>query len=922
MRFKILLLFLFSLYAFGMSAQNASVRGRVLDAETSSPVGGVSVILEGTDKSTISDEDGRFELLNIAPGDYVLRLQTDDYALVSMDISPQSGTLNLGVIDLAPQTEAGQINPEDFIPTITLSDDDLEQESNNQNISGILSASQDVFVSAAAFTFGPMRFRIRGYDAENTMVFLNGMPFNELESGRVFWSIWGGLNDVTRNRDTDVGMAPMGYTIGGIGGGTAIDTRASTQRTQKRFSYSMSNRSYRQRLMATYSTGWLEGDWAISLSGSRRWAEEGYVAGTFYDAWSYFASVDKKFNEQHMLNLTAFGAPVKRGRSTSTVQEMYDLAGTNYYNPFWGYQNGKKRNARVVDAHQPVIMLRHDWNISESALLTTTAGVQLGYYGSGAIDWFDAPDPRPDFYRYLPSFLQSENSEAAEIQAATLANSEGARQLNWDDFYYVNRNSQLSEKYSNLIEGQNYSGNWSQYILENRHYDSHKFNFNSNYQHVMSDQFTLSGGLLYQMQTVKNYKVVEDLLGGDFYVNIDRFAVRDSIGNPDAQQNNLDNPSEILGEGDTFGYNYDSNIRRGEIWAQGAWSLRSVDFSLSGQLSQTTFWRTGYYRNGRFPDNSLGDSEKQNFTNFGLKGGVTYKLSGRHYLYANGMYKTRAPFFRNAYVSPRTRDQVVPNLKSETIYSGEAGYYLRSPGLKGRATVYYTQFRDQVRIIRFYNDFDRAFGNLIMSGVDRLHVGTELALEAKLSAEFSVSAVAALGRYTYNSRASGALYQDNGDDIVGQAPEFTIYNKNFYVPGMPQSAYTLGLNYNSPNYWFAKLSFNYFDDIWIDYSPIRRTTDAVAGVDPESELYREIIEQERADPGFTVDFFGGKSFKFGDYYLYLNLGVNNLLNNQSIITGGFEQLRFDVRERNVDAYPPRYFYSYGTNFFANVSLRF
>ena len=49
--------------------------------------------------------------------------------------------------------------------------------------------------------------------------------------------------------------------------------------------------------------------------------------------------------------------------------------------------------------------------------------------------------------------------------------------------------------------------------------------------------------------------------------------------------------------------------------------------------------------------------------------------------------------------------------------------------------------------------------------------------------------------------------------------------------------------------------------------------------------------------------------------------VNNILNNKEMITGGYEQLRFDVRERNVDAYPPRYFYSFGTNFFVNLSLR-
>ena len=916
------ILFFALLSCLSTANANVVISGEVRDSETLLPVEGVLINLQGTNKKTVTGIDGRFELLDIESGYYDLSLEVEKYASFSMKVSVESANVDLGVIQISPVKAAGEVNPEDYIPTILLTDDDLNEDANNQNISGVLTASRDVFVSAAAFTFGPMRFRIRGLDSENTLMSLNGIPMNDLENGRVFWSIWSGLNDVTRNRDTDVGLGAMGYTFGGLGGGTIIDTRASTQRRQKRFSYSHSNRSYRNRLMGTYSTGWLKGDWAISLSGSHRWAEEGYIEGTFYDAWSYFLSVDKKLGEKHLLNLTTLGAPVKRGRSGGSTQELYDLAGTNYYNPYWGYQNGEKRNSRVVNSHQPMTILRHDWTIDESSVLTTSLGYQFGYYGSSALDWFDAPDPRPDYYRYLPSFLASDSQEAAEIREGALRTDEVARQINWDQFYFVNRNSQLTEKYDHLLEGKDYSGNWSQYIIENRRFDTRKFSFNSNYQNVVSDHFTLSMGLTYQSQKVRNYKIVDDLLGGDFYVNVDRFAIRDSVNNQDVQQFNLDNPSQILKEGDAFGWDFDANINRGEFWAQGQWTFRSIEAFLSAQLSQTNFWRTGNVRTGRFPDNSLGDSEKQTFNNYGLKGGLTYKISGRHYLYANGAYLTRAPFFRNSYVSPRTRDQLVPGLESESILSGEAGYYLRSPGMKARATVYYAHFENQVNIIRFYNDLERAFGNYIMSDVSKKHIGTELAIEAKLNAEWTLSAVAALGQFTFDSRATGSIYQDNQVDAQGKAEEFTIYNKNFNVPGGPRKAYTFGINYNSPKYWFANLNFNYFDDVWMDFNPLRRTSDAVLGLDSESQQFNDIISQEKTDPAFTIDFFGGKSFKFNDYYLYLNLGVNNILNEQNFITGGYEQLRFEVGERDVDAFPNRYFYSYGANFFANVSLRF
>lgn len=55
----------------------------------------------------------------------------------------------------------------------------------------------------------------------------------------------------------------------------------------------------------------MKGGWAVSLSYSRRWADEGYVKGTFYDGHSYFLSVEKIINSKHSLSLTGFGAMTK-----------------------------------------------------------------------------------------------------------------------------------------------------------------------------------------------------------------------------------------------------------------------------------------------------------------------------------------------------------------------------------------------------------------------------------------------------------------------------------------------------------------------------------------------------------------------------------------------------------------------------------
>ena len=67
----------------------------------------------------------------------------------------------------------------DIIPTISLDANELN-ESSDQNVSSILSGGRDPFINAAAFSFGVSRFRIRGYDADNFVSYMNGAPIENL----------------------------------------------------------------------------------------------------------------------------------------------------------------------------------------------------------------------------------------------------------------------------------------------------------------------------------------------------------------------------------------------------------------------------------------------------------------------------------------------------------------------------------------------------------------------------------------------------------------------------------------------------------------------------------------------------------------------------------------------------------------------
>ncbi len=815
-------------------------------------------------------------------------------------------------------------NLQDNIPVVSLDEND-GQDGSAQNISSQLSAGRDPFLNAATFKFSAVRFRIRGFDADQFGTYINGVPMENLDNGFTPYGQWGGLNDVLRNRESTIGLAATTFAYGDMGGLTSFDTRASHQRKQTSINYALSNRNYVHRFMFTHSTGLNDKGWAFSLSGSRRWADEGFTDGTYYDGWSFFAAVDKRVNDRHLLSFVAFATPTENGRQGSSVTEMINLAGNNYYNPYWGYQNGKKRNASVAKSFQPIGILTHDWKISDKTTLVTAGSFSFGKRSTTGLDWYNAADPRPDYYRYLPSY--QEDPVLAEQVKQELMTNINKRQINWDGLYNTNYGAFEVFHNANGIIGNDYSGKRSHYIVEERVINTTKYNFNSTLNSAVTENVMFTAGITYQSQVNNYYKKIDDLLGGDYYVDVNQFAERDFPSDPGAGQNDLYRPNRILLQGYKFGYNYDINIKKGAVWLQGVFKFRKFDVFVSTEHSYTSFFRKGNVKTGLFPDNSYGKSETYNFYNSGIKGGLTYKIDGRNYLFANGSYQSRAPFFENAFIAPRTRDFVQDDLKSEEIMAVEGGYVMNSPKLKIRATGYFAQFKNQLNVLTFYNDEFQNFVNYAISNIGKVHTGIEFGAEAKVYKGLSVNAAAAIGQYVYNTRQRATVTADNSASVLSK--NILVYSKDFYVP-TPQQAYTIGLDYRSPKFWFINVNFNYFDQMYLDFNPVRRTAAATSGVEEGSPLWHDIIDQTKLKSQYTLDAFAGYSWmmnrKFKSLkkrtFLVFNVGVNNILDNREIVSGGFEQLRFDFAEKNTNKFPDKRFYAYGVNFFASVGLRF
>ncbi|MDO8999468.1 MAG: hypothetical protein Q7W45_06865 [Bacteroidota bacterium] len=806
-----------------------------------------------------------------------------------------------------------------IIPIFSTSGGDADNDLEQQDASSLLSSSRDVFTQFASFQFGPGRFRMRGYSGENQMIMVNGLNMNSLETGFSSWSSWGGLNDVTRFVEVRFGTVNNRLGFSGPGGYTNIDSKASSFRKGTRISYANANRMYRNRVMLTHSTGLMENGWALTLSASSRWGNEVYIPGTYYRANAFYASIDKKINEKHLLSFTGFGAPIEQGRAGGATKEMYDLAGTNYYNSLWGYQNGEVRNSNVNKTNRPMLMLSHIFKINSDSRLTTSAFYNFGKSKLSGLNWNDAPNPKPDYYRYLPSYyyLQGDTANGDVLKSNWENNTNSAQQINWDRLIGMNQ-ANLYTLPSQLGQGINTSETRARYIIEDKIENIDNKGFNSVYN-TRIENFFLSIGFNANIYKNRKYKEINDLLGATFWIDVDQFA--ENLGVEETfQQNDIENPNKKIYKGDKFGYDYSLNINKAELWSQGEYSFKSVDVYVAGTISDTKYWREGYVANGKFPTTSKGNSEKVNFLNYGIKIGATYKITGRHFLTVNGSYLTRAPEINSIFLSPRVRNDYVRDITKEKVTSADINYLIKYPGFKLRFTGYYTKIEDQVWLRTFWHDFYNNNVNLIMKNIDQTHQGIEFGVEKTLFTAHTIQGALGVGQFVYQNRPTLEAWQDNNNLELYR--DRLVYLTNYRIGNGPQLVSGIGYKYSGKKRLYAGLFFNYFDQIYLEPNPDRRTAESANKFQTnETEQAAELIKQEKLPSYFTLNANGGKSFRIANkYFLNINLSINNILNNQNIITSGYEQLRWDGTI--INKFPNKYYFMTGATYMIIVNFSF
>lgn len=820
----------------------------------------------------------------------------------------------------------------------TFTESQLGDDDNvTQNIT-VVSSNRNVYAREVGYRFSPARFKYRAFGSKYNDIYINGNPANDVERGEFRYSFVGGLNNQTRSQESALPFEDNRFAMSSMGGSNNYNFRPSSFATGHRLSIAGANRNYTARAMYTYNSGVTEKGWAYTGSLTYRWAnmETAYVEGTFYNALSYFLGVEKLMGD-HSVSLVTWGNPTERGAQAASTDEMYWIANNRHYNPNWGYQNGKKRNSRVVNDFAPSALLTWDWKIDDETKLITSLLGKYSMFSSTRLQYNNATNPSPDYYSVMPSAVYDvwpdylgDRSDAAFSNWFSIYDylraSKANRQINWDQLYYSNQ--QASAHGADAV-----------YYQQAYHDDQLAFSLASTLQKQLTKDQFLSAGVNLSTNKGMHYQTMEDLLGATTFHNVNTFAVGTYAITDDRVQYDLNNPNQEIHEGDRFGYDYNVLVNKANAWATWSFDANLSHLFVSGRVGGTTIQRDGKMRNGLAADNSFGKSKTAKFLDGGAKAGIQHQIARGNIITAGVGYEYKAPQARNAFAAPQVNNDFTSNLKNEKIFSAEVGYQLTTPWLKANLNAYMSRLHDVSEYSMAYSDSENSFTYISLTGISKEYVGVELGMNFKVSNEFNIKALGTIcdAQYTNNSkmrymRSEDGLY--NSKDI--KSGYDVCLNKGMREGSTPLTAASIDFGYHA-NGWFIDLIGTYYDRIYLYYSPITRyltdqPKDAEAPLGYDTD---RIAPQAKGKGGFMVDASIGKSiYLHHGRSMRINLMLNNILNNLKIVTGGMEQNRRDTNyqksseeeEANIRTYSfvdsPKKFYANGANGMLMISYRF
>ncbi|MGN1246332.1 MAG: TonB-dependent receptor [Muribaculaceae bacterium] len=884
-------------------------RGRVLD-EKGEPVIGATVLVPGTTEGTSTNIDGMFQL-KVKDGTKSITIQSVGYKPVKLTPNSQMGEIRLEVestmlndVVITSSVAKTRLTPV-AISEVTAATIDMKL--GNQEFPEVLKTTPGVWATKDGGGYGDSKINMRGFQAANVAVLINGVPINDMEWGGVYWSNWAGLSDVTSSMQTQRGLGAAIISAPSVGGTINITTRSIDAKKGGTVWYGMGNDGLHQEGIS-FSTGLMNNGWALTALLAHRQGD-GYVQGTEFDGYNWFVNLSKRINDAHQLSLTAFGAPQthnKRSSQDGLTIEAYQTEALQYmgndvrykYNPSFGYDKyGKVRSSNRNQYHKPQFSLNHIWQIDHKSSLSTAAYVSIGrgggYTGQGRGTWNGNSISYSSWYGASNGVIN-----------ALFRNPDGT-------FAY----DQIQEMNAQSTTGSN--------MVMAKAFNEHEwYGLVSTYRNEFIPQrLTFTGGIDVRYYIGKHFNKIIDLYDGEYYMD-DSSRKNVSAANNAAAADPMWK-YEKLGVGDIVYRNYDGHTHQEGAFAQAEYNMfdKRLNLVLAGSINNTGYWRVDHF----YYDAQHAKSDKLNFIGWTVKGGANYNIDRRNNVFFNAGYISRAPFYSGgAFLSSGVSNATNPNAVNEKIISFEVGYGYKSAIFSADVNAYYTKWLDKTttrggEITSGDHAGDRYYLN--MQGVDARHMGIEANFRYRPTRWVDFEGMISFGDYEWASNAIGYFYNQNGQplsDLRGNIASGILADDHAYarlnqkgvkVGGSAQITGSLGANLRPFKGFRIGADWVFNAKNYSDY------TISSSNYTANSDI--KVADPWRIPWGNQLDMHASYTFNFGGVRATLSGNVNNLFNHFYVMDAYTSTSEVGTWQ---NAY--RVFYSFGRTYSVRLKVNF
>ena len=892
------LLSIAAIFTFAVATAQHTVSGVVIDGETNQQLLGSNVLIKGTSIGASSDIDGKFTLktsqtqgtlvfsyVSFENKEVPFRI-SNGKAFVRVVLQPDAQSLEEVVVTGSALMDIAQ-ERKTPVAVSTIRASEIVEKLGNQEFPELLNRTPSVYATKSGGGYGDSKINLRGFSSQNIAVMVNGMPVNDMETGKVYWSNWSGIADVTSAMQVQRGLGASKLAIASIGGTINIVTKASDMPESGTVSLAIGNDGYNKELVA-YNTGKTKSNWSTSLLLSRT-SGSMYADGTKFQGYNYYFALGYTPSEKHSFQFMITGAPQWHN------QRRYEISIADYlkygsdgkpnrkYNSQWGYHNGEEYALYVNAYHKPVAMLNWDWNMDSSSTLNTVVYASLGRGGGAKLD-----DRSIAAYRNQDTGLFDIDRLVQDNAAAGLVKNYRVKDVNSHDWYGIL----------------------------------------SNFNHKLNEHWSFNTGIDARYYKGYHYVVVNDLLGGKYVSDLSNknlTTARQIYNTVDISPNYNPFNSRLDPLEDRISYSSNGEVYWGGIFGQVEYSSKKLSAFAQWSSSVQGFQRVDdFLKEGTLaltgkPESAMKTTTGyKTITGYNLKGGLNYNINEYHNIFFNAGYYSKQPLAAAVY--PNHKNFLNPNLQNEKILGLEAGYGLKYNGLNVGLNVYRTSWKDRYERNDKQKDTDNTRYMVELEGLQEIHQGVEVEANYRINDYVKLNGMFSLGDWYYKGNATARTFRsDNNEEYTIKSQQalgnttnqFTTYLDNTKVGETAQLTANLGVTVNPIKNLKFDLNWQYVNDLYarLDVNTFSNKTSAEKGV---LKL-----------PSYNL-FDLGASYKFNiaeKKTLSLLVNVNNLLDTYYIAESStnIHATNTSVTYKGVDV-NNRVFFGYGRTW--NVALKY